>query len=356
MEEELSSMMINRMMFTLMEAGIADLNPIKAKFQIIMNDYKILPKEEALVVWTEGKNEYYVKRFLLAKAVAGCTQRTLKSYKDYLYRSFALLGKDADTVSASDIQVYLAKLISSSSKTNADNHRRVLSSFYTWCQKEELILKNPMNKVESIKIRTKKKKAFTDTECELIRDNCRTCRERAIVEVLFSTWCRVSEIVSIKVSDMDYAAVEILGKGAKYRTVYLNARAQIAVNNYLAERKDSNPYLFPRMKDECRIGGKMGDIRRTAENWYKDPDKVDLLGSSGASTIEQIVRDIGKRAGVDNVHPHRFRRTGATLAMRHGMPIEQVSKLLGHEQLSTTQIYLDLDEDTLKNAHGKFVT
>ena len=354
--EDLSNALYNRILYALMEKDIEDLNEIGAKIRTILFDYRIEPKEEALTVWTEGKNEYYIKRFLLAKAVAGCTKRTVKVYGDYLKRAFLYMGKDADVVSALDIQAYLASIIQKTSKANADNIRRVLSSFYGWMHREELISKNPMNKVDAIKVRKQKKKAFTDVECELLRNSCRTARERAIVEMLFSTGCRVSELVSIKRQDLDGKAVTIIGKGEKERQVYLNAKAFVAVQNYEAERKDNNPWLFPKMDSGCRTKDRLSKPCRFRENWYKQADMVDPSGHSDNGTIENIVRNIGKRAGVENVHPHRFRRTCATSALNHGMPIEQVSKMLGHEQLSTTQIYLDLGERGLEIAHERYVT
>lgn len=354
--EDLSNTLYNRILYALMEKGIEDLNDIGAGIRRILYDYRIEPKEDALAVWTEGKNEYYIKRFLLAKAVAGCTKRTVKAYGDYLKRAFLYIGKDADVVSALDIQAYLATVIQRSSKANADNARRVLSSFFGWMHREELIPKNPMNKVDAIKVKKQKKKAFSDIECELLRNNCRTARERAIVEMLFSTGCRVSELVSIRRDDLDGKAVTIIGKGEKERRVYLNAKAYVAVQNYEAERKDANPYLFPKMDSQCRTKDRLSATALARENWYKQPDMVDASGHSDNGTIENIVRKIGKRAGVENVHPHRFRRTCATSALNHGMPIEQVSKMLGHEQLSTTQIYLDLGERGLEMAHERYVT
>ena len=354
-ENDLRGMLLNRLVFAMMEAGVTDLNSMKAKLTVILADYKIEPKEEAMIVWTEGKNEYYLKRFLLAKAVAGCTKKTVKCYQDYLNRFFSSLAKDADTITAVEIQGYLAQALSRSSAANADNIRRVLSSFYGWCQREELILKNPMNKVESIKVRKKKKHALTDLECEQLRDACRNTRDKAIVDVLLSTACRVSELVSIKISDIEGNKIEILGKGAKYRSVYLNAKAQISIKNYLDERKDTNPYLFPMMNPECRSKEKFHALRKMTE-WYRNPDYVAPLESMDQGTVEAVVRKLGQKCGIENVHPHRLRRTCATAALKRGMPIEQVSKMLGHENISTTQIYLDLDEETLAQAHGKYVT
>lgn len=352
---ELSAVLMDRIMFALMESGVSDLNKIKTKLTVIMSDYRIEPKEEALVVWTEGKNEYFLKRFLLAKAVAGCTERTLKYYRTSLERIFREIGRDADTISSLDIQAFLAKSIQRSSTANADNYRRCLSSFYGWCQREELILKNPMSKIECIKVRKKEKHALSDLECELIRDACETSRERAMIDMMLSTGCRVSELVSIKVSDIEGNKINVLGKGDKYRNVYLNAKAQVSIKNYLAERKDKNPYLFPRSTANMRED-KFGKLRKDGANWYKDPANVHPDQPCDKGTIEIICRKLGRKTGIENVHPHRFRRTCATSALNHGMPIEQVSKMLGHAQLSTTQVYLDLGERGLEMAHERYVT
>lgn len=351
-ETDLSSVLLSRLMYPLVEAEIPNLSDIKAKFSMILGAYKIEPKEEALVVWTEGKNEYYVKRFLLAKSVAGLTPKTIKNYGSNLRRIFRDIGKDADTVSPLDIQAYLAMVMSRSSKINADNMRRSLSTFYTWLHREEIIAKNPMNRVDSIKLQKKPKYAFTDMECELLRDNCSTAREKAIIETLFSTWCRVSELCSIKVLDIEGDQINVLGKGNKYRYVYLNAKAQVAIRNYLQERTDSNPYLFPRRRKDI-TGSRKGFV---SDSWYKTPEFVSGTEPMDKGSIEYIVRRLGKRAGVENTHPHRFRRTGATMALKRGMPIEQVSKTLGHESLATTQIYLDLSDDILAASHRKYVT
>lgn len=172
------------------------------------------------------------------------------------------------------------------------------------------------------------------------------------MEMLLSTGCRAAELVSIKIADMDEDKVSILGKGGKWRTVYINAKAFVAIKNYLADRKDTNPYLFPReinTKDRTMISN------FSRKDWFKDPRLVTKADHFGRDSVNNMVRTIGKRAGVKGVHTHRFRRTCATQALRHGMPIELVSMMLGHEQISTTQIYLDIRDDDLQAAHRKYV-
>ena len=193
-------------------------------------------------------------------------------------------------------------------------------------------------------------------EVERIRDACRTDRETAIIETLLSTWVRVTELVQIKLTDIQEDKVTVIGKGDKERETYLTPKAQLAIEKYLSERNDNNPYLFPRAKyaGDVRTMVK-GKHRKLANRWYTDPKLIDEEGHMDSGTAEQLVRRIGKRAGVEKTHPHRFRRTGATMALRSGMPLLQVSKLLGHEQIGTTQIYLDISDDELMQAHKNYV-
>lgn len=356
MDENLSAAMLDRMLYVLMEKEVPDLGVIKSRFAMILNDYKVEPKETALTVYTEGKNEYYMKRFLLAKATAGCTKRTLELYAQNLRLSFGEIGKDADTITGYDLQIYMARLMQRMTPEGAKNKYLTLSSFFTWAQNEELILKNPIKKVEPPKLRKKKKPAFTDMDIELLRNACRNSREKAIIETLLSTGCRVSELVSIRIDDINDNAIMILGKGQKYRTVYLNAKAQVAISRFLAERTDSNPYLFPKASETLRDSEHFGGLQGRKDTWYKDPQYVDPLEHmDSSSSVNGVLKSIAKRAGVDNCHAHRFRRTCATFALRRGMPVEQVSKMLGHENIGTTQVYLDLTERDLELAHEKYV-
>lgn len=330
--------------------GIAD------KLYILMKDIEIKPMETALALRDDAMNEQLLKRFLAAKMVKGCTKRTIGMYATELKKILAKLGKPCTQVTADDVRVYIAVRLTQDgvSKTTANNEVRYLRTFYAWMNAEEIIPKNPMNKVERIKQDRVKKKAFSDMECERIRAACQTAQELAVIETLLSTGCRVSELVQIRIDDIMDGKVVVHGKGNKDRTVYFNAKAELAIQKFLAERRDCNPYVFPA---GLNIGEKPSSKERggcAARYWYRDPDLIGD-GMRYTSSIEQMVRKIGKRAGVDNVHPHRFRRTSATIALRRGMPIEMVSKMLGHEQISTTQIYLDLTDDDLEAAHKKYV-
>lgn len=331
---------------------------LRMRIEMVLAGYDVAKAERALTVYEGDINENILKRFLSAKIAQGCSKRTIEFYKNSLTSSLEKIGKPYMDITADDIRLYIAFRIHKDqvSKTTANNERRNLSAFYGWLQREEILLKNPMAKVDAVKVTTKKKKAFEQMEIEKLRDQCRSKRETAMLEVLISTWARVSEVIQIRKDDIHDNHLIVHGKGAKDREVYLNAKAILAIKNYLAERSDSNPYLFPRAKYA-------GDIEKMCRNkqrklqcrWYMDPDFVDADKYMDISTIETIIRDIGKRAGVTGVHPHRFRRTGATMALRNGMPLIQVSKLLGHESIGTTQIYLDISDEELELAHRKYV-
>ena len=174
-DEKLADKLLDRILMVLMPYDQIDVERIKAKLTVVLDDYQICPKQEALVVYTEGKNDYYLRKFLLAKAVAGRQERTLRQYKDEVGRVLRGIGKDADTITADDIQVYLAKVLSrGGSKCYCDNIRRDLSSFYNWLYREEIIRTNPMNKIDNIKFKREKEKALTDMEIEMMRQACQT--------------------------------------------------------------------------------------------------------------------------------------------------------------------------------------
>lgn len=331
---------------------------IKAQFTIILSDYEIEQRNTEVAVRDEDKNTKYIALFLASKAASGRTERTLKAYKDYLIKIFNTIGKSVDEIGDDDIKLYLAKRIriDQISKVSVDNERRALSSFYNWMHLNDHIVKNPMAKVETMKYAKPKKKAFTDLEVELIRNECRNERETAIVEILLSTWCRVSELAGMKIDEVEDDKIIVHGKGEKDRTVFLNAKARLALNSYLNKRNDDNPYIFPRASQAGNINRFCKGIPKEQQaNWYERTELVSLNEPCDTGTIESIVRNIGKRAGVSNVHPHRFRRTGATLALKTGMSFMTISKLLGHANIAVTQVYLDINDEDLENEHGKYV-
>lgn len=337
-----------------------NMEDIKMKLTMALSKYSIDEESTELIVYEGDVNENMLKRFLMSKAAAGCSPRTLQYYKNSIRFFFERINKPFSDISADDIRLFLATRtqIDKVSKTTANNERRCVSSFYGWLQKEEILLKNPMTKVDAIKVTKKRKPAFTQMDIEKMRYACRNSFQTALIEILLSTWARVSEVAQIKLNeiDIDKGTVLVHGKGDKDRVVYLNDRAKLAVSHFLKDRQDNNPYLFPR----CLYAGDVvkmckGKHRKLQGEWYKDPKFVQRDRHRDKATIETDVRQIGRRAGVENAHPHRFRRTGATMALRNGMPLITVSKLLGHENIGTTQIYLDISDKELEQAHEKYV-
>lgn len=355
MKRELEDDLVNTLSPYLKDISAQDM---RMRIEMVLANYDVSKSERALTVFEGDINEAILKRFLAAKIAQGCSPRTITYYKNSITITLEKINKPYMDVTADDIRLYLAYRIHKDqvSKTTANNERRNLSAFYGWLQREEILLKNPMTKVDAVKVTKKKKKAFEQMEIEKLRDKCRSKRESAMIEILLSTWARVSEVVQVRIDDIHDNHLIVHGKGAKDREVYLNAKAILAIKNYLAERNDKNPYLFPR----CKYAGDVrkmsaGKQRKLECRWYTDPEFVHESNHMEKSTLESIVREIGKRADVSNVHPHRFRRTGATIALRNGMPLIQVSKLLGHENIGTTQIYLDISDEELEQAHRRYV-
>lgn len=304
---------------------------IQSELLIALKDYDVKKVETEIVPYQGDINEKYMKHFLVSKKIAGCTDRTLYAYKNEVSKVLKAINKPATEITTDDIRLCIAnkQIYDGISNVYASHILRCVSSFFAHLTDEEVILKNPCLKIPNIKKEKKQKKAFTELEFEKIRDACQTAKERVWVELLLSTGCRVSELASIKIEDIKDNRINVLGKGNKRRYVYLNAKATLTLKEWIDLGKYSE-YLFP--------------SREGATKPYVDK-----------GYIEQIVREIGKRAGVSKVHPHRFRRTCATFALKRGMPIQQVSKMLGHESIETTQIYLDLQEEELEIAHQKYV-
>lgn len=325
-----------------------DAEQLKTLLIIELKDYDVVKKETAITVRSEDVNEEIFKKFLISKHIKVCSERTIHFYGKTLNYVFERIKKPYNEVETDDIRLYIAyrDMRDGVSKTTQGNEIRILRSFYSFCMTEEYISRDPMRKVETIKKQKTKKKAFTEIEIEKMRSQCRNNREKAIVEILLSTGCRVTELVNIKLADIQNDSILITGKGNKQRYVYLNAKAVFAMEQYIAERKDKNEYLFP--------GGFFGNADgKNNRDWYKNPKLVNVTHTD-KGTIESLIRKIGRKCDV-KAYPHKFRRTCATMALRRGMPIEQVSRMLGHEELTTTQIYLDIDEKDMENAHRKYV-
>lgn len=322
---------------------------------IVLNDYEISKRELSLTTYNGNEIEYLVKKFLISKKVQGCTERTLEVYGREIPKILYTINKPIRDITSDDILIYIANrdIKDHISKVTQDNELRHMRTFFAFLSAEEYVTKNPCLKIKKIKGAKIKKKAFSDIEIEKIRSACKNNREKAIVETLLSTGCRASEVIQIKYDKIEDGKIEIIGKGQKVRTVYLNAKAQVAIENYMNERKDKNPYLFPKMLSPAET---IKLKRKTHKNFdYRQPIWVLENEHTTRDSIGSLVRHIGIRAGVENTHTHRFRRTCATLALRRGMPLIQVSKMLGHESVATTQIYLDISDDELEQAHKKYV-
>lgn len=354
--------LLNEIMMTLISSGV-DTDNIKSRLILLLDNYEITDKCTEISVIEEDNFEKYLKLFLVNKRVAGRTERTLKHYKAELTRFFREVSKSPLNITSDDIKIYLAtkEVRDGASKVYQKNTLRVISSFFQWLVREEIITKNPMNKVDEIKIPKTKKDAFSEIQLEQLRfaigDDIRL---RCIFEMLVSTWCRVSELAQIKLKDFSeaYDSVLVHGKGEKERICYLNAKTKIILERYLSERNDENEYLFTKcsisvISDDGTFSKKCKKLNIKPKEWWKHKEMVSC-GHIDKSVIESSVRNLGKKAGIEKTHPHRFRRTGATMALRRGMPIEQVSKLLGHESIETTQIYLDVSEQELAQAHKKY--
>ena len=329
-----------------------DMQQLKNMLYMILNPYEITNRSTEIAVIDCDKNNMLLTQFLIAKKVTGRTERTLQYYKSIIRNSLQMIGKTATDIKAEDVRLYIAVRMSRDNVTviTIDNEIRCLRSFFQWMQAEEIIYQNPMLKIERIKAPKVRKEALTEMEVEKLRKAVRDEREQAILEILLSTGCRVTELTQILKSDIQGERILVHGKGQKDRFVYLNAKAMLAIESYLVKRKDKNPYLFPKgsgVADEKRPGYK-------SYQWWEQEEFI-KEGHMIAGSVEGIMRKLANRAGVEKANPHKMRRTCATMALRRGMPIEQVSRMLGHTELTTTQIYLDLSEDELAQAHKKYV-
>ena len=344
--------LISKIIIALSDVVKIDTGELKSRLYIAAQGYNVSLETTEIVVREENKNEWLFKKFIMTKTVQGLTERTLRLYTIEIPKILGFFGLPVEEITSDDILYYLAirECKDKCTKVTCKNELKYLSSFLGYLFVEGFIPTNPIRKIGPIKIEKKKMKAFTDIEVAKIRQGCKNSKERAIIELFFSTGCRVSELANIKKTDIEVNKVTVKGKGNKERIVYLNATAILAVEAYIKDLPElKNPYLFPKMNmtTGMKKGIRRGDGYLIAENYEE--------GHMDKASIEHLVRRLGKRVEVSGVHPHRFRRTCATMALKRGMPIEQVSKMLGHEQLTTTQIYLDLNERDLELAHEKYV-
>ena len=274
----------------------------------------------------------YLQEFLDVKALEGCSKATIENYKFNLNKFLLGVGKDPTEIATQDIRKYLAdyKRERGVSNTTLDNMRRVFQSFFTWMHREGYIIKDPCAAVNKIRADKIIKNPYSDEEMELMREAAKNLREKAIIEVLYSTGMRIGELEKLNKDDIDFinGKAIVFGKGAKEREVYFNVKAQLALKKYLENRNDTNEALFVGLQSPY--------------NRLK------------VSTYEKILRELGGRCGV-HCHPHRFRRTCATILLNKGMPIQEVSKVLGHAKLETTLIYCEISQQSVAANHKKYM-
>lgn len=274
-----------------------------------------------------------VDLFLASKRVEGCSEKTLTYYKATIEASINEIGKQIRHITTEDLRSYLTEYQRKrhSSRVTIDNIRRILSSFFSWLEDEDYILKSPVRRIHRVKTSTVIKETYTDEALETMRDNCTELRDLAMIDLLASTGMRVGEMVLLNQDDIDFNEREciVFGKGDKERLVYFDARTKIHLQNYLASRTDTEQALFVSLKapyKRLQIGG-----------------------------VESRLWEMGKRLDIPKVHPHKFRRTLATVAIDKGMPIEQLQQLLGHQRIDTTLKYAMVKQSNVKLAHRKYI-
>lgn len=292
-----------------------------------------ITEKEALEPTDATNNGGMLDVFIAAKRIEGCSDKSLKYYTFTVRQMLNSIGKHFREISTDDLRGYLAdyQKVRGSSKVTIDNMRRIFSSFFGWLEDEDYILKSPVRRIHKIKTDKPIKETISDEGLELLRDACDQIRDLALVDLLASTGMRVGELVNLNRGDMNFHEREcvVLGKGGSERMVYFDARTKIHLLNYLESRDDNNPALFVSLNQ---------------------PRGRLLIGG-----VETRLRKIGKRADLNKVHPHKFRRTLATRAIDKGMPIEQVQRLLGHVKIDTTMHYAMVNQSNVKNSHRKFI-
>lgn len=279
------------------------------------------------------KNEEYLQLFLDAKRIEGCSERTLQYYGTTIEKMLEHITTPVRKMTTEEIRRYLVEYqkINDCGKVTVDNIRRNISSFFTWLEEEDYILKSPMRRIHKIKTKQQVKETISDEAIEQLRDHCCCVRDLAIIDLLYSTGIRVGELVNLNIADVDFEAREciVFGKGDKERKVYFDAKTKIHLQNYLESRSDCNPALFV-----------------TLDAPY---DRLKISG------VEIRIRKLGRRLNMEKIHPHKFRRTMATRAIDKGMPIEQVQKILGHSQIDTTMRYAIVNQINVKTSHQKYI-
>ena len=307
----------------------AQLHKLQEVLEHSLFEYEIAGR----TIETEDDSQELIDSFVYAKRIEGCSEKTLKYYRTTIEAMTEAIDKGARHMQTDDLRAYLTGYQEQhgSSRVTIDNIRRILSSFFSWLEDEDHILKSPVRRIHKVKTATNIKETYTDEELEKMRDNCGELRDLAIVDMLASTGMRIGEMVLLNKADINFNEREcvVFGKGDKERVVYFDARTKIHLQNYIDSRTDDEPALFVTLREphtRITIGG-----------------------------IESRLRKFGKSLKIEKVHPHKFRRTLATMAIDKGMPIEQLQQLLGHKRIDTTLQYAMVKQSNVKQAHRKFI-
>lgn len=281
----------------------------------------------------EISNQEFLKMFLEAKQIEGCSERTIQYYQTTVEHLISQISTGVRKITTEEIREYLSNYQKRNNCTNVtvDNVRRNISSFFSWLEEEDYILKSPMKRIHKIKTKTVVKNTISDEGIEKLRDSCKEKRDLAMIDLLYSTGIRVGELVNLNIEDIDLDGREcvVYGKGDKERRVYFDAKAKVHLKDYIEERQDDNEALFVTLDaphERLKISG-----------------------------VEIRLRKLGRKLELDRIHPHKFRRSMATRAIDKGMPIEQVQKILGHSQIDTTMQYAMVNQSNVKNSHRKYI-
>ena len=300
--------------------------------EICLN-YHIEILEQSQKQEIQKNNEEILNKFISSKEIEGCSVRTLKYYKDNISKMLDTVNLPINEITTETLRNYLSnyKNNSTAGMVTIDNIRRTLSSFFAWLENEDYIIKSPVRRIHKVKAIKKVKETLTDENLEKLRDTCSNVRDLAILELLISTGMRVGELTRLNIADMNFQerSCIVLGKGNSEREVYFSAKSKMYIKKYLETRTDNNEALFVSL--------------------------IKPYNRLGISGIEIVIRNLGRKANINKVHPHKFRRTMATMAIDKGMPIEQVQKLLGHIKIDTTMEYAMVNQNNVKNSHRKYI-
>lgn len=314
---------------------------IESKCSNFLNDNQMELLHAILIECTMESNEEekqvnhdaILKSFIASKRIEGCSERTLSYYASTIDALYLHIKKPLTTLSTDDLRLYLEYYREErcASKVTINNVRRILSSFYSWLEDEDYVIKSPVRRIKKVKTTKAVKQIYSDETLENLRDSCKNIRDLSMIDLLCSTGIRVGELVNLDINDVDLINREcvVLGKGNKERVVYFDARTKVHLTNYINSRTDNEPALFVTLQEPH--------------------ERLQISG------VEIRLRKIGAELGVEHVHPHKFRRTLATRAIDKGMPIEQVQMLLGHQKIDTTLEYAMVNQQNVKNSHNKYI-